>query len=109
MSVCAAARSPLRAAPSARAKWMMALAGGALTAGGNLQACRAAPILSLQHVARGHRGQSSLAAKDGPDHFVDRASLRHQCSRFVVLTQLQIRILHEVIRVRDGSVYSIKL
>src|SRR6516165_9648439 len=32
--------------------------------GRNLQACRAAPILSLQHVARGHRSQSSLAAQD---------------------------------------------
>src|SRR5262249_57228960 len=43
--------------------------------GRNLQACRAAPILSLQHVPRGHCGQSSLAAKDGPEHFVDRANL----------------------------------
>src|SRR5262245_24153840 len=54
--------------------------------GRNLQARRAAPILSFQHVPRGHRGQSSLAAQARPEQLVDRANLCNQRSRFAILT-----------------------
>jgi hypothetical protein len=102
------AGSPLLAAPIARAKYVIASAGGNGRSIG-LQLRGALPVLAFEHVPRRNCGARGVSGRDWTDHLLDYGVLVDQRLRLGVLAELQVGVLHEVIRVRHAGKHAIEL
>ena len=74
-----------------------------------LQLRRASPVLALKEVARRYCGAGGVTRRHGADHLLDQRVLLYQRLGLVVLAELEVRVLHEIERVRHAGHHAVEL